>query len=153
MHKRSIVAPSTLSIIASIICIGTVLGTLVFLAYINDLPNRVVSSCSLFAEDCLLYRQIRFTENCCIATTESIKNGRLGGKCTVFNIDKYEVLQISLGNSVPVNHCLYDNPLIRRIVNEAKYLGVLLDSKLNFNRHIETICKKANGVLHSISQT
>ena len=58
---------------------------------------------------------------------------------------KCEVLQISLGNSAPVNYCLYDNPL--RIVNEAKYLGVLLDSKLNFNRHIETICKTANDVL------
>ena len=69
----------------------------------------------------------------------------------VFNIDKCEVLQISLSNSAPVNYCLYDNPL--RIVIEAKYLGVLLDSKLNFNRHIETICKKANGVLRSISQT
>ena len=68
----------------------------------------------------------------------------------VFNIDKCEVLQISLSNSVPVNYCLYDNPL--RIVIEAKYLGVLLDSKLNFNTHIETICKKSNGVLHSISQ-
>ena len=29
----------------------------------------------------------------------------------VFNIDKCEVLQISLGNSAPVNYCLYDNPL------------------------------------------
>ena len=63
----------------------------------------------------------------------------------MFNIDECEVLQISLGNSAPVNYCLYDNPL--RIANAAKYLGVLLDSKLNFNRHIETICKKANGML------
>ena len=63
----------------------------------------------------------------------------------VFNIDKCEVLQISLSNSAPVNYCLYDNPL--KIVNTAKYLSTLSDSKLNFNRHIETICKKANGVL------
>ena len=53
----------------------------------------------------------------------------------VFNIDKCEVLQISLSNLVPVNNCLYDNPL--KIVNAAKYLGVLLDFKLNFNRHIQ----------------
>ena len=63
----------------------------------------------------------------------------------VFNIDKCEVLQTSLSSSTPVNYYLYNNPL--RIVDEAKYLGVLLDYKLNFNKHIETICKKANGVL------
>ena len=63
----------------------------------------------------------------------------------VFNIDKCEVLQISLSSSTPVTYYLYNNPL--RTVDEAKYLGVLLDSKLNFIKHIETICKKANGVL------
>ena len=34
---------------------GTVLGPLLFLIYINDLPNRGVSSFSLFADDCLMY--------------------------------------------------------------------------------------------------
>ena len=63
----------------------------------------------------------------------------------VFNIDKCEALHISLSNSVPINYYLYDNPL--RIVNEAKYLGMLLNFKFNFNKHIESICKKANGVL------
>ena len=65
----------------------------------------------------------------------------------VFNIDKCEVLQISLSNSnsAHANYYLYDNPL--RIVSEAKYLGVLLDSKLGFDKHIETVCMKANGVL------
>ena len=61
----------------------------------------------------------------------------------MFNIDKCEVLQISLGNSAPVNYCLYDNPLIYRIVNEAKYLGILLDSKLNLNRHIDVVRPEA----------
>ena len=38
---------------------GAVLGplTLLFLIYINDLPNCITSCCSLFADDCLLYRQ------------------------------------------------------------------------------------------------
>ncbi len=38
---------------------GTVLGPLLFLCHINDLPDCVKSQVRLFADDCLLYRQIR----------------------------------------------------------------------------------------------
>ena len=37
---------------------GTVFGPLLFLVYINDITDYVSSSCRLFADDCILYRQI-----------------------------------------------------------------------------------------------
>ena len=38
---------------------GTVLGPLLFLTYINDLPNNIHSSIRLFADDCVLCREIK----------------------------------------------------------------------------------------------
>ena len=39
---------------------GTVLGPLLFLVYLNDLPQCVTSSHTrLFADDCLIYKEIR----------------------------------------------------------------------------------------------
>ena len=37
---------------------GTVLGPLLFLAFINDLTECITSSVKLFADDCLVYRTI-----------------------------------------------------------------------------------------------
>jgi hypothetical protein len=42
---------------------GRVLGPLLFLIYINDLPSKVNSSARLFADDCPLYRHIKTNED------------------------------------------------------------------------------------------
>ena len=38
---------------------GSVLGPILFLVFINDLPDLVKSQCRLFADDCLLYNEIQ----------------------------------------------------------------------------------------------
>ena len=43
---------------------GSVLGPVLFLIFINDLPENIRSSVRLFAEDCVLYWNIKSPMDC-----------------------------------------------------------------------------------------
>ena len=62
-----------------------------------------------------------------------------------FNVDKCVIVQISLKPQCETSYILYNSKL--KQVTDAKYLGVIIDSKLSFNKHVDMICKKANSTL------
>ena len=43
---------------------GSVLGPVQFLIFINDPPDNIRSSVRLFADDCVLYKNIKSTKDC-----------------------------------------------------------------------------------------
>ena len=58
-----------------------------------------------------------------------------------FNMDKCEVLQISLKHPIYASYILYDRKL--KCVSKTKYLEVIIGIRLPFNEHIDVVCKKA----------
>ena len=125
---------------------GSVLAPILFLCYINDLPNQVSSTVRLFADDCLLYRNINTTHD---AETlqediEKLQTWEVDWLME-FNPDKCEIIRITnrRKKKIVTNYSIHEHQL--KEVKGAKYLGVTTDRTLSLNEHINSVTKKANN--------
>ena len=128
---------------------GSILGPLLFIIYINDLPGVVGSVCKLFADDCKLYRNIESEEDM-MELQEDIerlckwsRDWLLG-----FNIKKCKV--ISFGNMhFEIEYSLTDsenNSHTLSLEDSECDLGILFKKNLKFDEHIDKVVNKVNRI-------
>ena len=132
---------------------GSVLGPLLFLIYISDLPSCARSSeTRLFADDYVLYRCITSSHEHDLLQEDLDSLQRWEEKWLMeFNPTKYQVVKITnKRNPLPTSYNILGHTL--EVVNSAKCLGVEIDSKLSFNSHVDSICKKANSTRAFLSR-
>ena len=128
---------------------GTVLGPLLFLVFINDLPECVSSSIRLYADDALLYRSVKTQDDIEILHSDLTKVQEWEQRWLMsFNADKCEVLRISnKRKNIIAEHPYSIHGTALRVVDEAKYLGVTIHRSLSWKPHINTICNRGNSTL------
>ena len=123
---------------------GSVLGPLLFLIYINDLPDGITSICKIFADDTYLFskvQEINRSANELNCDLEKVSNWAYQWKMQ-FNPDPNkqanEVIfsRKSNSNSFPYPPVKFSENNITKC-SYQKHLGIVLDSKLNFNTHID----------------
>ena len=141
---------------------GSVLGPLLFIIYINDIVNCTSLSAVLFADDAAFigsHESIKHLKRIMNSQTKSICEWLVTNRLTInAKKTKYMIL-----------HRRRDPKFLKKVkkfrlnvnyycikqVSEFKYLGVLLDNKLNWHKHIETLCSKvskASGVLYRLKK-
>ncbi len=128
---------------------GSVLGPILFLCYINDLPNVLVDSkVLLFADDAKIY--LRFPS--------SQSNSKLlQDMHKVLDWTKSRYLEISfpkcsilhIGQPENESNLVFPDFIIPK-VSLVKDLGIWMSSDLKFAYHIEKICKSANQMVNLI---
>jgi hypothetical protein len=137
---------STSAAVSSGVPQGTVLGPLLFLAYINDLPDDVKhSKTRLFADDSLLHREIKSKRDQTLLQQDldALASWEESWQMS-FNASKCNTIHIAQGKrkeAAPFGYKLHGQ--ILESVNSSKYLGVTINSKLNWSEHVENV--SANG--------
>ena len=126
---------------------GSILGPLLFLIYINDLPNISTKlSFIQFADDTTLYLQgSSLTDMFNIMNEEiNIISQWLKVNKLVLNISKTNYMVMSSKKTkIPKNLCeiKIDGQLIEQ-VSETKFLGVMVDNRMSWKSHIDYINSK-----------
>ena len=128
---------------------GSVLGPVLFLIYLNDLPNCLVySNMRLFADDANNFTcnsNLNLLRTQAEADLQNIYQWMTANKLTI-NISKtnFTVFSPAINTATPFNifnEIKYDNYSFFRVHN-VTYLGVIVDDKLTWKNHIEHVSKR-----------
>ena len=126
---------------------GMVLGPLLFLKYINDLPDDLASNACLFTDDCVVYRPIVSPTDCEILQQDlkSLKKWEERWMMS-FKPDKCNILHFTRKKSSTEYSYKLSGHFLQAVTSH-KYLGVTLSGDIKWNTHIDKVVSKANGML------
>ena len=114
---------------------GSVLGPILFVIFINDMPEMVKSTCQLFADDAKLFRSVDLrdeTSNLTLQEDLEILHHWSEKWQLPFNTGKCKVLH--LGHNNPCYQYRMNGQKLQT-VEEEKDLGVVIDNELKFHKH------------------
>ena len=128
---------------------GSVLGTVLFLIFINYLADNIRSSVRLFADDCVLFRNIHVLQDCLTLQEDLISLGQWEANWQMkFNVAKCHSMRVTQHQHH--KQYLFDYSLhIQTLENvqSAKYLGITITDNMDWGQHVSEISSKATKTL------
>ena len=125
---------------------GSILGPILFLIFINDLPDCINSISTIFADDTKSYNTCN-NSNIIQEDLDALQKWSNEWQL-FFNCSKCKCLHIGKNN--PQHDYYFTTEEGRKYIpkcTEEKDLGVTFDKSLKFDVHIDNIVKKANSMI------
>ena len=123
---------------------GSVIGPCLFLIFINDISSTMNSHVSIFADDTKILRCIRTDEDVLALQGDLETAGKWSREWKLgFNANKCHVLRVGKQQDLEIRPHYKLNGVILENVIEQNDLGVLIDSSLDFQKHINRCTNRA----------
>lgn len=130
---------------------GSVVGPLMFVIYINDMPGAVEGCLKMFADDAKLFRRVNNAKDWEMQQRDLQSLGLWSKKWQMnFNPSKCQVLHVGSRNQ-EFGYKIDENRV--EAATEVRDLGVLMDAKLKLHQHTQQQVNKANRILGLLRRT
>ena len=128
---------------------GSVLVPVLFIIYINDLPETVESMVHIFADDTKICRKITTKKDCAVLQKYlDMLQERSHKWLLKFNTSKCKVIRLGMHHPKHIYTMTKNNDIIHLAFTEIeKDLGIHVDNKLRFRDHEEIATSKAYKIL------
>ena len=134
----------------------SVLGPILFLIFIDDLPDSVAGLVKIFADDTKLFSAIKSKEDCkkLQADLESLSQWS-DRWLSQFNVSKCGVMHYGQQKEEQFTYTMHEEGIERElgVLQEEKDLGVMFDPTLRFSKHVSMVANKANRILGVMKRT
>jgi len=127
---------------------GSILGPLLFLAYVNDIWRNMESTIRLFADECIIYRKMINNEDMEKLRKDLDRLGEWAVKNAMkVNPSKRKAIRFTRATVMdPLNYSLIDTLIPE--ASSCKYLGIILCSDLSWADQVNYTVKKVWKALH-----